>query len=125
VKSTKILQFQHISHDYSNLWRSQQESRREESRLQHKTSMTSKTNINQYEPSRLGSYISNYFIMTLLIALLIALHIDFPLLGIVSDLLHFYILVLLIAFSYAVRLEKSYRCHYIVIFTSPIFVVFK
>jgi hypothetical protein len=48
--------------------------------------------------------ISNYFIITLLIALLIALHIDFPLLGIVSDLLHFYILVLLIAFSYAMCL---------------------
>jgi hypothetical protein len=31
--------------------------------------------------------ISNYFIITLLIALLIALHIDFPLLVIVSDLL--------------------------------------
>jgi hypothetical protein len=50
--------------------------------------------------------ISNYFIITLLIALLIALHIDFPLLGIVSDLLHFYILVLLITFSYAMRLGK-------------------
>jgi hypothetical protein len=40
------------------------------------------------------------------LALLIALHIDFPLLGIVSDLLHFYILVLLIAFSYAMHLRK-------------------
>jgi hypothetical protein len=62
--------------------------------------------------------ISNYFIITLLIALLIALHIDIPLLGIVSDLLHFYILVLLIAFSYAMRLRKyqkelqmSLYCH--------------
>jgi hypothetical protein len=34
------------------------------------------------------------------------LYIDFPLLGIVSDLLHFYILVLLIAFSYAMHLGK-------------------
>jgi hypothetical protein len=42
----------------------------------------------------------------LLIALLIALHIDFPLLGIVSDLLHFYILVLLITVSYTMYLRK-------------------
>jgi hypothetical protein len=47
-----------------------------------------------------------YFIITLLIALLIALCIDFPLLGIVSDLFHFYILVLLITFSYMVCLRK-------------------
>jgi hypothetical protein len=38
--------------------------------------------------------------------LTIALHIDFPLLGIVSDLLHFYIFVLLITFSYAMCLRK-------------------
>jgi hypothetical protein len=82
----------------------------EESRLWRKTITTSKTNINQYKPSRPSPYISNYFIITLLIALLIALcialHIDFLLLGIISDLLHFYILVLLIAFSYAMHLGK-------------------
>jgi hypothetical protein len=50
--------------------------------------------------------IPNYLIITLHIALLITLHIDFPLLGIVSDLLHFYILVLLIAFSYAMCLRE-------------------
>jgi hypothetical protein len=45
-----------------------QESQCEESRLRHKTSMTSKININQYKPSRTSSHISNYFIITLLIA---------------------------------------------------------
>jgi hypothetical protein len=84
----------------------QQESQCEESRLWRKTSMTSRTNIDKYKPSRTGSYISNYFLITLLIALLITLHIDFPLLGIVSDLLHFYILVLLITFLYAMHLRK-------------------
>jgi hypothetical protein len=38
--------------------------------------------------------------------LLITLHIDFLLLCIVSDLLHIYIIVLLIAFSYAMCLRN-------------------
>jgi hypothetical protein len=45
-------------------------------------------------------------ILYFIIALLITLHIDFPLLGIVSDLLYIYIIVLLIAFSYALCLRN-------------------
>jgi hypothetical protein len=67
--------------------------------------MTSLINISQVEPVL---NISNYLIITLLIALLIVLHIDFPLLDIVSDLLHLYILVLLITFSYAMCLQGTY-----------------
>jgi hypothetical protein len=59
--------------------------------------MTSKKNINQYKLTPVPIF---YFI----IALLITLHIDFPLLGIVSDLLHICIIVLLIAFSYVMSL---------------------
>jgi hypothetical protein len=49
VKSTKTLQFRHISHRYSNLWCSQWEFWLEESWPWHKTIMTSKTNIDQYK----------------------------------------------------------------------------
>jgi hypothetical protein len=45
------------------------------------------------------------------IALLIALCIDFPLLGIVLDLLQFYILVLLIAFHMQCALENTKKSY--------------
>jgi hypothetical protein len=45
-------------------------------------------------------------ILCFTIALLITLHIDFPLLGIVSDLLHICIIVLLITFPYAMCLRN-------------------
>jgi hypothetical protein len=107
VKSTKILQFWYFSHDYANL------------RCLNNKNLNMKNldfsakplwhqkqtliNTSWVEPVL---NIPNYFIITLRIALLIALPIDFPLLDIVSDLLHFYILVLLITFSYAMRLRK-------------------
>jgi hypothetical protein len=53
-----------------------------------------KTNIDKYEPTPATIFPIIYFI----IALLITLHIDFPLLGIVSDLLQICIIVLLITF---------------------------
>jgi hypothetical protein len=58
VTLTKILQFQHISCDYSNPWQ-QEEFQHEESRLQRKTIITSKTNIDQYKLSQPRYYTSN------------------------------------------------------------------
>jgi hypothetical protein len=83
-----------------------------------------KTNIDQYKPIPAPIFPIHYFIVTLLITL----HMDLPLLGIVSDSLHIYIIILLIAFHLWYILEttkKSCICHFIVILTSPIFVVLK
>jgi hypothetical protein len=59
-----------------------------------------------------------FLILYFIIALLIALHIDFPLLDIVSDLLHICMIVLLITFSYTMHLRNyqkelytSFYCH--------------
>jgi hypothetical protein len=107
VKLTKYLQFWHISHNYLNLRYSTTRisMQRILTLTQNFYDIKKKTSINmsRVEPVLI---ISNYFIITLLIALLIALYIDFPLLGIVSYFLHLYILVLLIAFAYAMCLKK-------------------
>jgi integral membrane sensor domain MASE1 len=68
----------------------QQESQHEESQLLVQKFYDIK---NKHRSIRAKLDQSNYFIITLIIALLIALHIHFPLLGIVLDLLHFYILI--------------------------------
>jgi hypothetical protein len=73
--------------------------------------MISKTNINQYKPTPVLVFPILYFIITLFITLLIALCIDIPLLGIVSDLLHLYILVLLIAFHMQYTLENTKKSY--------------
>jgi hypothetical protein len=83
-----------------------------------------KTNSNQYEQTPVPIFLILYFIITFLITL----HIDFPLLGIVSDLLHICIIILLTTFHMWCTSEttkKSCICHFIVILTSPIFVVLK
>jgi hypothetical protein len=108
VKSTKYLQFWYFSHNYSNL-------RPSTTRISTWRISTLAQNLydikNKHQSSQVKPVLNipNNYIITLCIALqplLITLHIDFPLLGIVSDLLHFYIFVLLIAFSYAMCLRK-------------------
>jgi hypothetical protein len=86
MKLTKTLQFWYISCGYSNLWHSQWEFWLKEIWPWHKDYHDIKNKHQSIWAKLTPATI--FQILYFIIALLITLHIDFPLLGIVSDLLH-------------------------------------